>query len=202
MCLRENDIVFGEDVWPSGHGVLSANIDRALEGLDRLNNLVSFEFQKLKLGDGKGLRIESKLRVVCSHDGMIPKKGISKRSGSRSSCTTRLNSSSRSSKLRTLLSSSFSSPLFFFRNFLRMLVARHIIFKLPALRTNVLSSSVLISSVATRRTFFTTRRIQLSAAASKSASNPTLERSTAPKKARITRREKKAARKRAKQPRE
>ncbi|KAG1731881.1 hypothetical protein EDD22DRAFT_927846 [Suillus occidentalis] len=61
-----------------------------------------------------------------------------------------------------------------------MLFARHIVFKLPALRTNVLSSSVLISSafVATRRTFFTTRRIQLPAATSKSASNTTAERLT------------------------
>ncbi|KAG1758119.1 hypothetical protein EDD22DRAFT_912313 [Suillus occidentalis] len=87
-----------------------------------------------------------------------------------------------------------------------MLVARHIIFKLPALRTNVLSSSVLISSafVATRRTFFTTHRIQLPAAASKSASNTTTERTTAttaaPKQARLTKRAKKAAKRKAKQP--
>ncbi|KAG2751554.1 hypothetical protein P692DRAFT_20830817 [Suillus brevipes Sb2] len=71
-----------------------------------------------------------------------------------------------------------------------MVFARHIAFKIPALRTNVLSSSSLISSafVATRRTFFTTRRIQLPAAASKSASKSTTEGTiatkAAPKKAR------------------
>lgn len=79
------------------------------------------------------------------------------------------------------------------------LFARHIASHLPVLRTNVLSSSVLTASafVATRRTFFTTRRIQLPAAASKSASTPakktakkTTKKTTAtkaaPKKAKAT----------------
>lgn len=52
------------------------------------------------------------------------------------------------------------------------LFARRLVSSLPALRIHVASSSVLTSPAfaATRRTFFTTRRIQLSAAAPKSAS--------------------------------
>ncbi|KAG1768918.1 hypothetical protein EV702DRAFT_979182 [Suillus placidus] len=73
------------------------------------------------------------------------------------------------------------------------LSARHIA---SNLRTNVLSSSVLTSSAfaATRRTFFTTRCIQLPAAASKSTSTTTTKKTTkktiatkaAPKKAKTT----------------
>ncbi|KAG1883795.1 hypothetical protein F4604DRAFT_264111 [Suillus subluteus] len=63
------------------------------------------------------------------------------------------------------------------------LFARHIVSNFPVLRTNVLSSSVLTSSafVATRRTFFTTRRIQLPVAASKSASTKTTKKKTTKK---------------------
>ncbi|KAG1810698.1 uncharacterized protein BJ212DRAFT_1484267 [Suillus subaureus] len=58
------------------------------------------------------------------------------------------------------------------------LFARHVVPNLPVLRTNV--SSVLTSSAfaATRRTFFTTRRIELPAAASKSASTKTMKKTT------------------------
>ncbi|KAG2127959.1 hypothetical protein DEU56DRAFT_819642 [Suillus clintonianus] len=76
------------------------------------------------------------------------------------------------------------------------LFARHIASNLPVLRTNVSSLSVLTSSafVATRRTFFTTRRIQLPVAASKSASTTATKKTTkkitkkkiAPKKAKAT----------------
>ncbi|KAG1740997.1 hypothetical protein EDB19DRAFT_1828379 [Suillus lakei] len=60
------------------------------------------------------------------------------------------------------------------------LFARQIPSNLPVLRANVLSSSVLISSAfaATRRTFVTTRRIQLPAAASKSASTTATKKTT------------------------
>ncbi|KAG2148184.1 uncharacterized protein EDB93DRAFT_381296 [Suillus bovinus] len=75
------------------------------------------------------------------------------------------------------------------------LFARQVASNLLVLRTNVLSSSVLTSSafVATRRTFFTTRLIQLPAAASKSASTTTKKTTkkttatkAAPKKAKAT----------------
>ncbi|KAG2068274.1 hypothetical protein BDR04DRAFT_1103597 [Suillus decipiens] len=68
--------------------------------------------------------------------------------------------------------------------------ARHIASNLPVLRTDVLSSSAF---AATRRTFFTTRRIQLPAAASKSTSTKTTKTTkkttatkAAPKKAKAT----------------
>ncbi|KAG1742588.1 hypothetical protein EDD22DRAFT_958918 [Suillus occidentalis] len=72
------------------------------------------------------------------------------------------------------------------------LFARHLASNLPVLRNNVLPSSALTSSAfaATRRTFFTTRRIQLPAAASKGASTTTTKKTTAkkaaPKKAKVT----------------
>jgi hypothetical protein len=76
------------------------------------------------------------------------------------------------------------------------LFARRIASNLPVLRTNVLPSSILTSSAfaATRRTFFTTRHIQLPAAASKSAPTTAAKKTTkkttakkaAPKKAKAT----------------
>ncbi|KAG0697870.1 hypothetical protein DFH29DRAFT_878404 [Suillus ampliporus] len=70
------------------------------------------------------------------------------------------------------------------------LFARRIVSGLPVLRINVSSSSALTSSAfaATRRTFFTTRRIQLPVAASKSASTAVKKTKTkaAPKKAKPT----------------
>ena len=45
MRLREEDVVFGEDVWPGRHDTLTACFDCPLEGLDGLYNLVGLEFE-------------------------------------------------------------------------------------------------------------------------------------------------------------
>lgn len=48
--LGEEDVVFGEDVGPGGHGCQSGVVDGALEGNDGFDDLVAFEAQRLELG--------------------------------------------------------------------------------------------------------------------------------------------------------
>ena len=47
--MGENDVVFGEDVGPGGHYILSAGIDGTLQGLDGFDDLVGLELEGLEM---------------------------------------------------------------------------------------------------------------------------------------------------------
>ena len=47
--LGEEDVIFGEDVWPGRHRVLAVDLDGALQQLDGLNHLVYLRPQRLEL---------------------------------------------------------------------------------------------------------------------------------------------------------